>query len=49
MKKLFVAALVAAFTTGLAYAADDKKDMKKPTAEQCKKNPKLKGCEPAKK
>ena len=49
MKKLFIAALAVAFATGFAYAEDKKKETKKPTAEQCKKDPKLKGCEDMKK
>ncbi len=48
MKKLFIAVLAIAFTTGFAYAGD-KKAAKKPTAEQCKKDPKLKGCASMKK
>ncbi|HXV30999.1 MAG TPA: hypothetical protein VD840_11770 [Sinorhizobium sp.] len=46
MKKLLIAAMTAAFalTSYVAVAAD-----KKPTAEQCKKDPKMKGCEKAKK
>jgi hypothetical protein len=45
MKKLLTALIAAAFASGIAYAADATKDAKKPTAEQCKKDPKLKGCE----
>jgi hypothetical protein len=49
MKKLLAALIAASFATGIAYAADTKKEEKKPTAEECKKDPKMKGCEPAKK
>jgi hypothetical protein len=52
MKKLAAAALTALFAMSApALAADAaKKEEKKPTAEECKKNPKMKGCEqPAKK
>jgi hypothetical protein len=49
MKKILAALIAAAFATGVAYAADAKKEEKKPTAEECKKDPKMKGCEPAKK
>lgn len=49
MKKVLIALLAAAFTTGIVYAGDDKKPAKKPTAEQCKKDPKLKGCPKPKK
>ena len=42
MKKLLIAAMAAAFAlTSYVATADDKK----PTAEQCKKDPKMKGCE----
>ena len=45
MKKLTAAAFAALFATAtlapVTFAADDKK----PTAEQCKKDPKMKGCE----
>lgn len=49
MKRLLAAMIAAAFATGVAYAADAKKEEKKPTAEQCKKDPKMKGCEEMKK
>jgi|OpeIllAssembly_1097287.scaffolds.fasta_scaffold10630_3 precorrin-6B methylase 2 len=45
MKKLLAVMIAAAFATGAAYAADAKKEEAKPTAEQCKKDPKMKGCE----
>lgn len=45
MKKILAALIAAAFATGVAYAADAKKEEKKPTAEECKKDPKMKGCE----
>ena len=49
MKKLLIAATTAAFAlTSYVAVAEDKKPAK-PTAEQCKKDPKLKGCEKAKK
>jgi hypothetical protein len=46
MKKLVAMILAAMFAavSFQAFAADTK-----PTAEQCKKDPKMKGCEPAKK
>ncbi len=45
MKKLFATLLAAAFFGGTltAYAGD--KVAAKPTAEECKKDPKMKGCE----
>lgn len=49
MKKLVAILIAGAFASGIAYAADAKKEEKKPTAEECKKDPKMKGCEPAKK
>lgn len=48
MKKLLAALIATAFAAGVAYAADAPKDAskdKKPTAEECKKDPKMKGCE----
>jgi hypothetical protein len=49
MKKLLIAAMAAGFAlTSYVAVADDKKPAK-PTAEQCKKDPKMKGCEKAKK
>ena len=45
MKKLIVVLLAATFAgASLSVIAADKK----PTAEQCKKDPKMKGCEKAK-
>ena len=46
MKKL-IAILLAGMFAAVSFqvVAQDKK----PTAEQCKKDPKMKGCEPAKK
>jgi len=45
---LIAAVFAAATVTPIAFAAD--KDAKKPTAEECKADPKMKGCEtPAKK
>ena len=51
MKKLIAVLLAATFAgaTVSVFAADEKASEKKPSAEQCKANPKLKGCEPAKK
>jgi hypothetical protein len=51
MKKLIAALIAGSFAfAGAAFAADAKKEEKKPTAEECKKDPKMKGCEqPAKK
>jgi hypothetical protein len=54
MNKLIAALLVGAFAfSGVAIAqekkAEAKAEAKKPTAEECKKDPKMKGCEPAKK
>lgn len=51
MKQL-IAILVASVFAGASFTAiaqDKKMDGKKPTAEQCKKDPKMKGCEQAKK
>jgi hypothetical protein len=46
MKKLVALVLAAAFAAvSFQVVAQDKK----PTAEQCKKDPKMKGCAPAKK
>jgi hypothetical protein len=46
MKKIVALILAATFAAvSLQVVAQDKK----PTAEQCKKDPKMKGCEPAKK
>lgn len=46
MKKLMIAAMTAAFAlTSYVVVAEEKK----PTAEQCKKDPKMKGCEQMKK
>jgi hypothetical protein len=41
---MFMGASVSAIAAGEKKAAE-----KKPSAEECKKNPKMKGCEPAKK
>ena len=59
MRKLLtiVVAALFALSTGSVFAAShagakmDDKDKKaaKPTAEECKKDPKMKGCEPMKK
>jgi uncharacterized secreted protein with C-terminal beta-propeller domain len=46
MKQLIAIVLAATFAAAsFQVVAQDKK----PTAEQCKKDPKMKGCEPAKK
>jgi len=45
---MFAVVSVNAFAAAHAGAKGDKMG-KKPTAEQCKKDPKMKGCEPAKK
>lgn len=52
MKKLLAATIAGLFViAGSAIAEEKKADKaaKKPTAEECKKDPKMKGCEPAKK
>jgi hypothetical protein len=48
MKKL-IAVLIAATFAGVSIQAVAQSKDAKPTAEQCKKDPKMKGCEPAKK
>ena len=50
MKQLLTMLMAAMFAAASVSAiANDKKDGKKPSAEECKKDPKMKGCEPAKK
>lgn len=50
MTKLLSMIVAAMFATvSLSAIAQDKKADKKPSAEECKKDPKMKGCEPAKK
>jgi hypothetical protein len=49
MKKIAALVLAAAFAAVSVQAMAQAKDAKKPSAEECKKNPKLAGCEPAKK
>ncbi len=53
MTKVIAALMAALFCTAalspVAFAAEEKKAAKKPTAEECKKDPKMTGCEPAKK
>jgi hypothetical protein len=44
---MFVAALFA--VASVNAIAQEKKGDKKPSAEECKKDPKMKGCEPEKK
>jgi len=49
MKKLLAVLIAGLFTVaGTAIAADKKVEAKKPSAEECKKDPKMKGCEAAK-
>jgi Ni/Co efflux regulator RcnB len=47
MKKLLAALIAATFAFAGAAIAQDKKttETKKPTADECKKDPKMKGCE----
>jgi hypothetical protein len=50
MTKLLSMILAAVFAVAsVSVMAQDKGKAKKPTAEECKKDPKMKGCEPAKK
>jgi hypothetical protein len=51
MNKLLAVLITGAFAFAGAAIAQDKKtaEPKKPTADECKKDPKMKGCEPAKK
>jgi hypothetical protein len=51
MMKLLSILIAASFATAsVSVTAQDKKaDAKKPSAEACKKDPKMKGCEPMKK
>jgi hypothetical protein len=49
MKKLVALVLAAAFAAVSFQAVAQDKKATKPTAEQCKKDPKMKGCEPMKK
>ena len=51
MTKLLSIVIAATFAAAsVSVMAQDKKAAaKKPTAEECKKDPKMKGCEPAKK
>jgi hypothetical protein len=48
MKKLIAVLLAAAFAA-VSFQAVAQDKPKKPTAEQCKKDPKMKGCEDMKK
>ena len=49
MKKLIVVLLAAMFAgASISAIAADQKAEKKPSAEDCKKDPKMKGCEKAK-
>ncbi|MCC6211574.1 MAG: hypothetical protein IT513_11075 [Burkholderiales bacterium] len=46
MTKLLSMIIAATFAAAsLSVMAEEKKAAKKPTAEQCKKDPKMKGCE----
>ena len=47
--KPLIAAILAATFAAVSFQAVAQDKAKKPTAEQCKKDPKMKGCEPAKK
>jgi hypothetical protein len=49
MKKFVALVLAAAFAAVSFQAVAQDKKATKPTAEQCKKDPKMKGCEPMKK
>ena len=50
MKQLIAIILAATFAAvSFQAVAQDKPKDKKPSAEECKKDPKMKGCEPAKK
>ena len=50
MTKLLSILIAATFAAAsVSVMAQDKGKGGKPTAEQCKKDPKMKGCEPAKK
>jgi hypothetical protein len=49
MKQLLAIVLAAMFAAVSFQAVAQEKKAKKPTAEECKKDPKMKGCEPAKK
>lgn len=44
MKQLMIGLLAATFAVAPSFAAD-KKEESKPTVEQCKKDPKMKGCD----
>jgi hypothetical protein len=44
MTRLLIGLLAAAFAVAPAFAQDKKADAK-PTMEQCKKDPKIKGCD----
>jgi hypothetical protein len=49
MNKLLAALIAGLFVFAGTAIAADKKEEKKPTAEECKKDPKMKGCEEMKK
>jgi Ni/Co efflux regulator RcnB len=46
---IIIAASFAAASVSVMAQDKGKGDAKKPSAEECKKDPKMKGCEPAKK
>lgn len=48
MKQL-IAVVLAAMCAVASFQSVAQDKMKKPTAEECKKDPNMKGCEPAKK
>ena len=48
MKKLIAVLFAAAFLGASVSVIAEEKKAEKPTAEQCKKDPKMKGCEKAK-
>ena len=51
-KTTYLVAALFALSTGVAFAAkhmEAAKDAKKPTAEECKKDPKMAGCDEMKK
>ena len=49
MTKLLSIIIAATFAATSMSVMAQAKDAKKPSAEECKKDPKMKGCEPAKK
>ncbi len=49
LSMIVAATFAVASLSAMAQDKGKKADAKKPTAEECKKDPKMKGCEPAKK